>query len=427
MGPFLDTTAHCLQRITASPSEAALALTFIDTQAQPMNKGLLHGLNLNIKANIDVQGWVSHAGSAAFAQHPAATQDALLVQRLRQHGATLLAQSNMTEFAYGALGLNGHFGTPLNPRYPNESRVPGGSSSGAAVAVASGFSDAALCTDTSGSARIPAAFCGVVGFMPTKGLLPEEGIFPLSPSFDVPGIIARQVRDCQRIFHALLSSDLPTEEVQSPKSWTLLIPSELATCDLDENVQKQFRTACRTLVNAGATLIEASFPALFKAGTTAAEGGIISAEAYGLHQPWLNTESQCYDPLIHQRISAGAELPAWRYALASQALHVQAQAAQQQLAHYDAVLTPTCPMLAPELAPLHDPETYLVTNRRSFSLTEFANRLHLPSLSLPYTPANADSIGLSLTAKPYDEPLLFALAQWIENLLFTEEQYHDCD
>lgn len=425
MGTAIHTTPHCLQRIAASPNEAALALTTIDANAQPESKGPLHDVNLSIKANIDVQGWVSHAGSAAFVQHPAATRDATLVQRLRQQGATILAQSNMTEFAYGALGVNGYFGTPLNPRYPSEARVPGGSSSGAAVAVASGFSDAALCTDTSGSARIPAAFCGVVGFIPTKGLLPEDGIFPLSPSFDVPGIISRQVQDCQRIFTALAPTHAAT--VQPPERWTLLVPSELATLALDDNVQQQFRAACRALVKAGATLVEASFPALITAGATAAAGGMISAEAYGIHQPWLDTDGTRYDPLIHQRISAGATLPAWRYAQALQALRTQAQNAQQQLVHFDAVLTPTCPMLAPELAPLHDPETYLATNRRSFSLTEFANRLHLPSLSLPYTPANAHSIGLLLTAKPHDEPRLFALAQWIETLLLAEEQYHDCD
>lgn len=425
MGTAIHTTAHCLQRIAALPNEAALALTAIDQTAKPASEGPLHGLNLSVKANIDVQGWVSHAGSAAFAQHPAAAQDAPLVQRLRQQGATILAQSNMTEFAYGALGLNGYFGTPMNPRYPTEARVPGGSSSGAAVAVASGFSDAALCTDTSGSARIPAAFCGVVGFIPTKGLLPEEGIFPLSPSFDVPGIMSRHVQGCQRIFTALAPTH--ATEVPLPERWTLLIPSELATLGIDAAVQRQFRAACHALTKAGATLIEANFPALITAGATAAEGGMISAEAYSIHQPWLETDGARYDPLIHQRISAGASLPAWRYAQAQHALRTQTQHAQQQLAHVDAVLTPTCPMLAPELAPLHDPETYLATNRRSFSLTEFANRLHLPSLSLPYTPANAHSIGLLLTAKPHDEPRLFALAQWIETLLLAEEQYHDCD
>lgn len=425
MGTAIHSTAHCLQRIAASPNEAALALTVIDANAQPANLGPLHGLNLSIKANIDVQGWVSHAGSAAFVQHPAATHDAPLVQRLRQHGATILAQSNMTEFAYGALGLNGHFGTPLNPRYPAEARVPGGSSSGAAVAVASGFSDAALCTDTSGSARIPAALCGVVGFIPTKGVLPETGIFPLSPSFDVPGIMSRHVQGCQRIFNALAPTHATA--IQPLKHWTLLVPSELNTLGLDDNVQRQFRAACSALTRAGATLVEASFPALVTAGATTAEGGMISAEAYGIHQPWLDTDGSRYDPLIHQRISAGAQLPAWRYAVAQQKLDVLAQTTSQQLAHFDAVLTPTCPMLAPALAPLSDPNVYLATNRRSFSLTEFANRLHLPSLSLPYTPANAHSIGLLLTAKPHDEPRLFALAQWIETLLLAEEQYHDCD
>lgn len=418
-------TASCLHRIDAASSEAALALTVIDRQASTRTAGPLAGWNLSIKANIDVAGWVSHAGSAAFLQRPTATHDAALVQQLRQQGATILAQSNMTEFAYGALGLNHHFGTPRNPRYPHEERVPGGSSSGAAVSVALGFSDAALCTDTSGSARIPAAFCGVVGFIPTKGLLPEDGIFPLSPSFDVPGFIAPNVTRCAQLFNALH----PTTQSAIPSSqpWTLLVPTELDSLNLDDDVVQQFHAACNALEQAGATLVKASFPALITAGATAAEGGMISAEAYSIHQRWLENYGEQYDPLIRQRITAGAALPAWRYAHARQQLHEQTRAALHQLAHVDAVLTPTCPMLAPALAPLHDSEHYLATNRRSFLLTEFANRLNLPSLSLPYTPANTHSIGLLLTAKPHNEPRLLALAQWIETLLLAKEQHHDCN
>ena len=162
----------------------------------------LAGATLGVKACFDVAGWVTHAGSRVLAGEPPAARR--IVQALRHAGAALLAQNNMTEFAYGALGLNRWHGTPLTPLMADAPRVAGGSSSGGAVAVALGMATLALGSDTSGSARIPAAFCGVAGFKPSRGRYPDAGMAYLSPSFDVPGILAPDAAACLRVDRALV-------------------------------------------------------------------------------------------------------------------------------------------------------------------------------------------------------------------------------
>ena len=164
----------------------------------------LAGEVLTVKACFDVAGWTTHAGSAVLAGAPPAVADAPIVAALRSAGAILLAQSNMTEFAYGALGLNSTYGTPTTPLRPGEERVSGGSTSGGAVAVALGAADISLGSDTSGSIRIPAAFCGVAGFKPSQGRYPSDGMIPLAASFDAPGLVATTAANLRHIDAALV-------------------------------------------------------------------------------------------------------------------------------------------------------------------------------------------------------------------------------
>jgi Asp-tRNA(Asn)/Glu-tRNA(Gln) amidotransferase A subunit family amidase len=163
----------------------------------------LIGLTVAVKACFDVRGWVTTAGSRVLQDKPPANVDAPLVAALNRCGAVVTVQTNMTEFAFGALGLNPHFGTPLTPLDPLRQRIAGGSTSGGAVVVALGLTDLALGSDTSGSIRIPAAFCGVTGFKPSRGRYNDDGMIYLSPSFDVPGFIARDVETLLRVDGAL--------------------------------------------------------------------------------------------------------------------------------------------------------------------------------------------------------------------------------
>ena len=157
----------------------------------------LDGCIVAVKDLFDVSGEPTWAGSAVLRDAPAAASDAAAVFRLRQAGAVIIGKTNMTEFAYSGVGLNPHFGTPANP-YTRASvrRIPGGSSSGAAVAVADGMADIGLGTDTGGSVRIPAALCGLVGWKPTARRISRQGVWPLAPSLDSVGVIAKEVRAC---------------------------------------------------------------------------------------------------------------------------------------------------------------------------------------------------------------------------------------
>ncbi len=191
-----DHLRDCIERASEHSEALAVALVarrddeaIVDAAAVDTSLPLAREV-LTVKACFDVAGWTTHAGSAVLADAPPALADAPMVSALRAAGAILIAQTNMTEFAYGALGLNATYGTPTTPLLPDEHRVSGGSTSGGAVAVSLGVADVSLGSDTSGSIRIPAAFCGVAGFKPSQGRYPSGGMIPLAPSFDAPGLIA---------------------------------------------------------------------------------------------------------------------------------------------------------------------------------------------------------------------------------------------
>jgi aspartyl-tRNA(Asn)/glutamyl-tRNA(Gln) amidotransferase subunit A len=166
------------------------------------------GLPIAVKDLFDVAGDVTRAGSKVFEKHPPAKADAPAVARLRAAGAILVGRNNMVEFAFGGVGLNPHFGTPKNPYDRATGRVPGGSSSGGAVAQADGMCVMALGTDTRGSIRQPSALCGITGFKPTARRTPREGAFPLSFTLDSVGPMANSV-DCCAVYDAILAGEKP--------------------------------------------------------------------------------------------------------------------------------------------------------------------------------------------------------------------------
>lgn len=421
----LEHVGACLEKVDGNPEIAALAFTRVDREgalrqaraldADSVAGGRLTGTVCSVKACYDVEGWVTHAGSKALANAAPARRDAAAVARLRAHGAIVLAQTNMTEFAYGALGVNCRFGTPLTPLFRNERRVAGGSSSGAAVSVAMGFADFALCSDTSGSARIPAAFCGVAGYIPARGSIPTSGMIGLSPSFDVPGVMAASVAGCRRAALALTEAPPPDASVGRP-DFSLLVPDEVDAL-ADPEIAAAFRAAARHLASKGVRVVTRPLPFLFDAGRIAAEGGMIAADAYSLHETCLRDRGGDYDPLVRSRIEAGARVPAYEYVRALRSLDALSDRYEDELEVFDAVLTPTCPMFPPLLDDLSDEEVYLRTNKRSFVYTEIANRLNKPSISLPLGPRAAGPAGMLLTGRRRGEDALLELAARIEALL----------
>ncbi|MDM9559735.1 amidase family protein [Bordetella petrii] len=376
----------------------------------------LFGVVLSAKACFDVAGWTTHAGSRVLADDPPARRDAPMVARLRQAGCLLRAQTNMTEFAYGALGLNPWYGTPRTPLATDADRVAGGSSSGAAVATALGMAHLAVCSDTSGSARIPAAFCGVVGFKPSRARYPAEGMLHLSSSFDVPGLMADSAALCRRADRALAPGDAhrPVAPGQSLHGLRLVVPEQWLADTLDAPVAAAFEAWLGQLARAGAQIRTRPLPMLAEAGRTASEGGIIAAEAYLLHAARLADHADRYDARVGPRILSGADVRAHAYALAQARLAELARDYDAAMAQADAVVTPAVPMLPPAIESLRHADAYAAANRRAFQLTEFANRLDLPSITLPGGGAPRVPVGLMFTGRRARDGALLALAERVE-------------
>ncbi|HLH50819.1 MAG TPA: amidase family protein, partial [Roseiarcus sp.] len=221
--------------------------------ARGVSLGPLDGAIVSIKDLFDVAGEPTRAGSKILAEEAKpAVADAPVVRRLRGAGAVIVAKTNMTEFAFGAIGSNPHFGTPANPR--DRARVPGGSSAGAAVAVADGMCEIAIGSDTGGSVRIPAALCGTVGFKPSRQRIPTEGAFPLSFSLDSIGPLARSVADCAKADAVMAGEDFTPLEPAALAGLRIGVAQGLPLEALDETVGPAFAAALKRLDGAGVRL-----------------------------------------------------------------------------------------------------------------------------------------------------------------------------
>lgn len=371
-----------------------------------------------VKACFDVAGWTTHAGSAVLAGAAPADVDAPLVAALRSAGAIVLAQTNMTEFAYGALGLNSTYGDPTTPLRPGEKRVAGGSTSGGSVAVALGAADFALGSDTSGSIRIPAAFCGVAGFKPSQGRYPSEGMIPLAASFDAPGFVAPTISYLRRVDAALVDDDRRPLIERILGDVLLLVPVDAIRAGAtDQIVLDRFAEWIGVLTAAGANITEIELPMLTEASMAAREGYVIAVEAYDWHRELIAQHLDGYDPRVGSRIMHGAEVFASDYVAASRKIADCRRRYDTALQGADAILTPTVPILPPRIADVQTTDAYLAMNTEVLRLTEFANRLDLPSATLPGGFPDRQPIGLMLTGRRGGDVVLLDLAVMLEDEL----------
>src|SRR5262245_11930758 len=278
------------------------------------------GLPVALKDLFDVAGDVTRAGAKMFEGNPPAKVDAPAVARLRAAGAVLVGRNNMVEFAFGGVGLNPHYGTPKNPydrpkggaAEPLGGRVPGGSTSGGAVAQADGMCVMALGSDTRGSIRQPAALCGIAGFKPTARRVPREGAFPLSYTLDSIGPLANSVACCA-VYDAILAGEKPDPLPELPaKGLRLMLPRSSALDDLDAHVTRTFVSTLSRLGKAGAVLTEVKVPAFDRQAEYFKNGGLAGAEAYHLHKPNLSRAAE-FDPRVAKRVMMGWELSAEDY------------------------------------------------------------------------------------------------------------------
>jgi aspartyl-tRNA(Asn)/glutamyl-tRNA(Gln) amidotransferase subunit A len=348
-----------------------------------------------------------------LADAPPATKDAPVVRRLREAGAVIVGKTNMSEFAFTGVGMNPHYGTPGNPA--DRARVPGGSSSGAPVSVSDGMCDIAIGTDTGGSTRIPAALCGVVGFKPTKSRVPTEGAYPLSPTLDSIGPIARSVEDCARA-DAVLAGDAPWDLEPVPLSIVRLgiLQGEPLT-ELDETVSMRFDAAVALLGRAGARIADAQIPTLEDMARVNALATIATVEAYQIHKEQLATRGAGYDQFIRRRIEGGREVSAEGHAqmLAERGKLVRAM--DERMSPFDALVLPATPIVAPTKAQLSTTEAFKAANRLLLRNTAIANFFDLCAISLPI-PGDGLPVGLMLFGRHGSDRQLFRIAASMERL-----------
>jgi len=414
----------CLERIADPQGEGARAFTLVDAasaraaaEAQDALRAAgaapspFAGIPLAIKDLFDIQGQVTTAGSKVLADAAPASQDAVAVARLRKAGFVLIGRTNMTEFAYSGLGMNPHYGDPRAPFERSIGRVSGGSTSGGAVAVADGMAHGALGTDTGGSCRIPAAFCGIVGYKPTARRVPLTGAFPLSSSLDSIGPIARSVQCCATL-DAILAGEDPGPLVPRPVAGLrLLVPTTVALDGLDAPVAAAFEAAMAVLSKAGARITLAPVPEFAEIASMNAKGGFTAAESYAVHRALLETKGDAYDPRVSGRIRRGREQEAADYIDILAARRSLIERAQARLAPFDALLMPTAAIVPPVISDLDaDDAAYGRANLLALRNPTLINMIDGCAISLPLTALGGEPVGLMLAGVGGTDAAVLAMA-----------------
>ncbi|MDQ0301438.1 amidase [Ancylobacter polymorphus] len=395
LNAFIDPMTDEVRR---QADEASRAL------ARGEDKGPLHGIPVAIKDIIDVAGVETSCATRALPPRRAA-RDADCVRRLREAGAILFGKTNLLEFAYGI--AHPAFGQTNNPCDP--SRTAGGSSGGSAAAVAAGIVPLALGTDTGGSVRAPAAYCGIVGLKPSFGRLSLEGVHPLAPSLDHLGLLGRSVEDVALGLAAL--APLPAAGVGELASIRLgVCRNQWDSPALRPQVRLAGNAVLGRLKSAGVTMVDVALPSPER--MTAALLDILLPEAALVHAQTYRDAASGYAPGTAAQIEAGAVLPAVRYLDAKR--HQQHWTAElgTLFEAVDAIISPTVPFVAPDT----DPALSAEGDDEILTLTH-ANLTGAPGLSLPCRRESGLPVGLQLTGKPGADAALLALARRLEPLL----------
>jgi aspartyl-tRNA(Asn)/glutamyl-tRNA(Gln) amidotransferase subunit A len=389
-----------------------------DAQAQAGRRlGALHGVCITLKDNIDVAGETTMAGGVVCAGEVPVLHDAPVVKRLREAGAVVLAKTNMSEFAFSGVGINPHHGTPVNPADPTHARVPGGSSSGAAVSVALGLAEVGVGTDTGGSIRIPAALCGLVGYKSTQTRIPCTGVMELSRTLDTVGSITRSVRACLAVDAVLSKQPLPTDAANL-RGLRFAVPQTLMMDDVDATVAQAFARTLRRISEAGAQVVEIPFSALGDIAGLSMPGGFSPIESYAAHHARLERGAQQIDHRVVARMMLGKGISAQDYLELHNRRNAWIAAAQQTLQGFDAILCPTVPMVAPLIEPLlKDDEAFFKVNRLLLRNPSAINYMDGCAWSLPCHEAGELPVGLMVSGLAGQDAHLAQVALALENLM----------
>lgn len=377
--------------------------------------GPLHGVPVALKDLVDVEGRITTGGSLATHDRRA-TQTATIVKRMIGQGMIVLGKTHTVEFAFGGWGTNARMGTPWNPWDLHEARTPGGSSSGSAVAVAACMAPWAIGTDTGGSIRMPASFCGLTGLKVTTGRISAHGIVPLSTTLDTPGPMARSVADLVLLYGVLQGPDpfdpntrgiqaadpLPTL-MRGVRGLRLARMPEAERAAVSDDMLAAYDRSLDVLAGLGAEIVDIALP--FRFGDLMTASTIHMAEAYLVNGPLAEDPDSPLDPAVRGRILAGAGITAVEYLRARRTQQAMKREMDRAMAGIDALLTPTTEHAA---LPLDGLDQARLPSR----FTRFGNLLEMCALALP-NGATAAGLPLSLqiTCRPYEEAMALRIGQ----------------
>jgi Asp-tRNA(Asn)/Glu-tRNA(Gln) amidotransferase A subunit family amidase len=397
------------------PDAALAAAAHADAmRAAGVETSPLAGLPISVKDLFDVAGETTLAGSIVLEGAAPAREDAAALRRLRQAGAAIIGKTNMTEFAFSGVGLNPHHGTPANPFDRAVARIPGGSSSGAAVSVATGLCVAALGSDTGGSIRIPAALCGLTGFKSTARRVPVAGALPLSTTLDTVCAMTRCVDDCILVDTAI--ADVPLSVPALPLAGLrLAVPGTVVLDGLDSHVAAAFSKALTRLSAAGARIVELQLAELAEAAGLNRFSG---AESFAWHRRMLAGQESAYDPRVAKRIRLGATMSAADYVDLHRGRRDWIARMERAIAPFDAVLMPTVPIVAPPIAELEAAEeTFFHFNALLLRNPSIFNLLDGCAVSLPCHDFGTMPVGLTLGGAAMHDARVLGVARAVESVL----------
>ena len=386
-------------------------------------KGPLHGIPISIKDMIFTKDIKTTMGSAVYKDY-VPTEDAIVVQRLKKAGAIIVGKVNTHEFAYGPTGDESHFGPVRNPHDLN--KISGGSSSGSAASISSFTSFGSIGTDTGGSIRIPASFCGVVGMKPTYGKVSRDGVYALSWNLDHIGPITRTVKDNILMYNALVESEEIHigDYVKELNNLKIAISQNYFFDDLDEDVRVSVNGVVNLLKENGAKVEIIKIPLLDE--VTEHQKTILRTEAYANNRENFERDASLFGVEVRERLLTGIEVKGHEYAWALKRKNELAKQCNALFDHFDVLITPTIPILPPnikERTVRTDTENKDAGHIRWTILknTSPFNYLGLPAISIPCGVSTTGlPIGLQIISKSNNEQVIYETALALEEKLNIE-------
>ena len=412
----INSTDDKLNSFVTILSESALSSSLIaEKEIMDGNyKGPLHGIPISLKDILDVEGVATTAASRVRLGHQA-TRDAVVVSRLRAAGAIIIGKCNLHEFAFGTTGEDSAAGPTRNPH--DHERIPGGSSSGSAVSVASGMAIASIGTDTGGSIRIPASACGIVGLKPTFNEVPCDGVIPLAPTLDHVGPLTRTVADAHLLYLTISDKSTSVESsiAESNQKPSFGIPRSYFFDVIDRNVGTAFESTIRRLEATGGTIVDVDIPHASDTATIYLHTQL--PEAAMQHRKLLETKRNEYCPSVRTRLELGGYILAQDYVLAQQGRKVLTKEVDDALRKCDVLLLPTLPILPPNLGSDMVTVGNISSSVRALTLrmTQLFDLTGHPAISLPSGFVKGLPVGTQLVGNRYQTSTLLSHATRYED------------